>query len=231
MERQEPKQAGQTDSASWDGFWKTSAASGKASWSKKRICAVLQKYVRPGMDVLDAGSGSGFFSRWFLEQGCRVHSLDYSAQALASTRAVTEGRCSAYLSFDLTYNAATLPHVGKFGLIFSDGLFEHFGSGEQMVIFGNMAQMLAEGGVIVTFVPNRWTPWTIIRPFMMPGIHEKPFTRSALEKLYKDMGFTVEQSGGVNVLPVAGSPDSLLGGMFGMLVYCAGKKPAQGMPA
>ncbi|MBI5178291.1 MAG: class I SAM-dependent methyltransferase [Nitrospinae bacterium] len=214
----------ETGAQNWDAFWRQSATGGAPSWSKRRICAILSRYAKPGMGVLDAGSGSGFFSKWFLSQGCEVHSLDYSQAALEATRAATGGKCAGYHGFDLTDPKAVSGHAGRFGLIFSDGLFEHFPEDTQRAIFTNMATMLNDGGVIVTFVPNRWTPWTLIRPFLMPGIHEKPFTRPSLERLYADAGFAVDESGGVNVWPAPLSPDALFGGCCGMLVYCVGRK-------
>jgi SAM-dependent methyltransferase len=86
----------------WDSFW---AASGtafqKECWSKKRITAILDKYVFSGAVTFDAGCGSGFFSAYFLSKGCVVDSLDSSENALAMTRNNTSGRCRAYIKADL----------------------------------------------------------------------------------------------------------------------------------
>ncbi len=213
---------GGTDSRSWDGFWQNAGEGGSASWSKRRICALLARHALPGRAVLDAGSGSGFFSQWFIGQGCITHALDYSPAALEATQKATGGRCAAYYAFDLLSPGAADEHAAQFDIIFSDGLFEHFHADQQDVICRHMARMLKPGGVVITFVPNRWTPWTLIRPFLMPGIHEKPFTLAGLKRLYRRNGLTVAEAGGINVIPAALSPDALAGGMFGMLVYCIG---------
>lgn len=218
----QPGKSQLTDSKSWDRFWDGSKGGKPPSWSKKRICRILGKYIRPGYKVLDAGCGSGFFSNWFLQQGLKTSSLDYSQKALESTKGLTDGKCEAYLSGDLTDPAIYVQYEKLFDLIFSDGLFEHFEEGQQDAIFLNMTKMLKPDGVIVTFVPNLFTPWTLLRPFLMPGIHEKPFTIGSLKNLYERNGSDTKETGGINVLPVAFSPDSLFGSRFGMLVYCVG---------
>lgn len=219
------EQAGtaKTDSDSWDRFWSKTSPGTKPSWSKKRICKILQRYAKPDITALDAGCGSGFFSAWFLSKDCIVSSLDYSETALEAARKFTGGRCANYINEDLVSpKKAALPK-NSFDMIFSDGLFEHFEKDRQDAIFANMKVMLKSGGVIVAFVPNLWTPWTLLRPFLMPGIYEKPFTLHALKELYARNGCEVIESGGINVLPISLSPDSLFGARFGMLVYAVGK--------
>lgn len=206
----------------WDSFWQNSVLTEKPSWSKRRICRILQNQIRPGMRVLDAGSGSGFFSAWFLKQDCRTTALDFSESALELTRRTTQGMCGAYIKDDITDSEMPGRMAQKFDIIFSDGLFEHFEPEKQDAIVKNMAHLLEPGGLIVTFVPNLWTPWTLLRPFLMKGIDEKPFTIGSLRELYERNSFRITSCGGINCLPIKYSPDSLLGSRFGMLVYCIG---------
>lgn len=112
----------------------------------------------------------------------------------------------------------------KFDLIFSDGLLEHFSPTDQDKIVTNLSGVLASDGVLVTFVPNRWSPWELIRPFFMPGIEEDPFVLSQLIDLNERNGLKPLTSGGLNTVPFAFSPDGLLGSMWGMLLYTISKK-------
>ena len=91
----------------WDKFWnaETTTRFTKQSWSKIRIMQTLDPFLRPEMNVLDAGSGSGFFSNYFLSKGCRVWSLDYSEASLAITRKSTSNQCQDYLRADLLEKA------------------------------------------------------------------------------------------------------------------------------
>ena len=86
-----------------------------------------------------------------------------------------------------------------------------------------MIAVVKPGGHIVTFVPNRWSPWELIRPFFMPGIAEKPFVLNELLDLNRRNDLAIVESGGVNVLPYAVSPE-MMGPAFGMLLYTVAKK-------
>jgi SAM-dependent methyltransferase len=188
---------------------------------------LLKPYLRPGTWVLDAGCGSGFFSGFFLEQGCVVSSLDFSEASLAATREKTGGRCKEYVCEDLLGPRCLEGREGSIDLVFTDGLFEHFSGEDQAKIIGRFRQLLAVGGVLATFVPNRYSWWQILRPFVMPGIREKPFTLQGLLELHA--GMEVLAVGGFNVLPFALSPDRQCGRLLGMLLFCIAcpSKPAK----
>ncbi len=212
-------------SKNWDNFWgKDNIPSGtNISWSKKRIIQIVSPYVSKEMDVLDAGCGSGFFSKYFCDQGARTVALDYSQSALDLTRQST-GRRARVVKADLLSSSFRSGIDGAFDLIFSDGLFEHFNLQEQDMIVRNLMSLLRHDGFLVTVVPNRWSPWQLIRPFFMPGIKEDPFVLKGLQHLYERNGLRVISSGGINTLPFLWSPDSFLGRQFGMLLFAVGKK-------
>lgn len=206
----------------WDSFWsQKDPAEGHISWSKRRIMATLDRYLTPGLRVLDAGCGSGFFSHYFILRGCETYCLDYSPEALNLTRTSTQGRAKDYMCVNLLDETFANNNAGRFDVIFSDGLFEHFTDAEQDRIFMNFRKMKKKGGKIITFVPNKYTLWWILQPFYMPGIKEQPLSVTELSGLYERNSCRVEDSGGLNVIPVAFSPE-FLGRWFGMLVYCVG---------
>lgn len=210
---------------SWDRFWQknTDSRFTKASWSKRRIMKILCPYLTDGLTVLDAGSGSGFFSQFFIAQGCETYSLDYSEEALAMTRERTNDQATAYLCRNLLNRAFADEFTGRFELIFSDGLFEHFSSADQNRIFSHFKMIKKPSGVVATFVPNKYSFWTLVRPLFMPGITEKPFTLKELKMLYARNECAITEDGGINVLPMRYSPDALLGSKLGMLVYAIGR--------
>ncbi|HLF17273.1 MAG TPA: class I SAM-dependent methyltransferase [Candidatus Omnitrophota bacterium] len=209
----------------WNTFWEQSSLRipKEASWSKRRILDVMQPYVARGKYALDAGCGSGFFSAYFCDSGMRTTSLDYSSQALALTKEKTRGR-SQVIQADLLNPDLTNVIQERFDLIFSDGLLEHFEPDDQNLILLNLKRLLKEEGVLITVVPNRWSPWELIRPLWMPGIQEKPFTLKELRNLHERNALTILAQGGINTLPLRFSGDLLFGATFGMLLYVITKK-------
>ena len=208
------------DAKSWDHYWglKESERFTKISWSKRRIMQVLGPYLKKGGKALDAGCGSGFFSKYFCDEGMDTTALDYADEALAIAERMTQGRCHV-IKRDLCVPGIKNDLSDRFDIIFSDGLLEHFTKEEQDRIFANFVSLLAPRGVIVTVVPNRFSPWELIRPVYMPGIEETPFVLSELTALNKRNGLAVLSSGGLNTFPWTYSPDPLLGNYFGMLLY------------
>jgi len=214
-----------TQKQDWNNFWdlKQSKRFKNLSWSKRRIIKILRPYLKDKNKVLDAGCGTGFFSKCFCDFGMRTVSLDYSDAALTITKDMTRGKAQLIKADLISSDIANV--IGeRFDLIFSDGLFEHFLQEDQDKIIQNLSSLLLPKGVIVTFVPNQWSPWQIIRPLLMPGIKEKPFRLERLVDMNKRNALQVISSGGINVLPWAFSPEQSLGKFFGMLLYSVAQK-------
>lgn len=210
----------QTEKENWDQFWTSNTESRftKKSWSKIRIMALLDEILKPGMKVLDAGCGSGFFSHYFISRECEVYTLDYSDSALLVAKKKTNNQSKAYLKENLLDADFGRRYAGTFDVIFTDGLFEHFTKEDQDKILNNFKASKKATGIITTFVPNKYSWWEIIRPLVMPGIHEEPFTLKQLKTLHN--GLEILKEGGMNVLPMRFSPDQSLGSALGMIVYC-----------
>lgn len=220
------KQITTPQSKDWNNFWSADKTEKftQISWSKKRIMAILNRYiVGEGSVVLDAGCGSGFFSKYFCDKGCDTYSLDYSNEALRIAERLTKGKTKR-VQCDFLNDALGEKISVKADLIFTDGLFEHFSIEDQNKIALNFKSVLKDKGCLVTFVPNRFSPWELIRPLYMPGIEEKPFVLSGLMDVNERNGFKVFEKGGINTFPFALSPDKLVGKYFGMLLYTVARK-------
>lgn len=211
------------NSGDWNSFWKQDHVHKKMSWSKKRIIRILKLYLKKSGTVLDAGCGSGFFSKFFCDQNQQTVSLDYSQEALSIAKEMTGGR-ARLIQADLLKEGMSANIKERFDLIFSDGLFEHFNQGQQARIMNNFSELLKDDGVVITFVPNQWSPWQIIRPFYMPGIKEEPFVLSQLVKIHEKAGLKIIQKGGINTVPFVVSPDRLLGYWLGMILFVVARK-------
>ncbi len=208
----------------WNRFWSQHSTAGqKPGWAKKRIISVLNPYLQKHARVIDAGCGSGFFSHFFMQSDMQVIAIDNSPAALDLCRV----RCNentVFSSADLLNDNLADIFGNNNDLVFSDGLLEHFSPAHQIRILQNFAGATNPAGHIVTFVPNLFSPWQLIRPFVMPGILETPFTLKRLLRLHDAANLEVISSGGINVIPASFSPERLLGSYFGMLLYVVSRK-------
>lgn len=210
------------EAGDWDAFWRKASARQSISWSKRRIMKILDPYLKKNAVVMDAGCGSGFFSSWFLQKGCRVWSVDYSKEALQRTSDLTCGKTTC-IQMDLLNDALTDHMDGQsFDLIFTDGLLEHFKPKQQDLILRNFKTILKDDGILAMFAPNKYSPWQLIRPFYMTGIEEKPFTLKEFISLHQRNNLAILKAGGINVLPFGMSPERL-GSWFGMILYVVSK--------
>ncbi len=208
----------------WGGFWKTQKSPDRnISWSKRRIIRTITPFLSTRRRALDAGCGGGFFSEFFYDSHLDTVAVDFSKEALELTKKRTKGKVHT-LRADIL--SPEFPELFRqpFDVIFTDGLFEHFETLEQDRIMQNFKKILTEQGIIATFVPNRFSPWELMRPFFMPGIEEKPFVLKELVNLNLRNGLKVLQKGGINVLPFRVSPDKIFGSRLGMLLYTISQK-------
>jgi len=203
----------------WDDFWKNRGKKNIHSWAKRRIIDILSTYIRPGISVLDAGCGSGFFSSYFISCGCRVYSMDYSEEALSITGNITGHKAKMYIKDDILDIKALLDIDRKFDIIFTDGLLEHYSEHEQDTIILNMKRVKKDNGYLINFVPNRNSIWSLVRPFYI-NIKERPFFISEFLDLNRRNNLNIVSFGGINVVPFRFSPETLLGKYMGMLLYC-----------
>jgi len=209
----------------WNRFWNRPASTqfSRTSWSKRRILNILEPYAIGGKSALDAGCGSGFFSRYFCGRGMKTVAADYSDGALEMAKNVTGGKCRL-LKVDFLNERLDVKLKERYDVIFSDGLLEHFPGEQQDKIISNWASVMSDHAIMITFVPNRFSPWELIRPFYMPGIEETPFILKELVDVHERNGLEVVQKGGVNTLPFRYSPDQWVGSVFGMLLYAVARK-------
>jgi SAM-dependent methyltransferase len=209
----------------WDRFWAHEKPSSQQSisWSKKRMMAVLDPLIEGKNRALDAGCGSGFFSKYFCDNGMDTTAVDYSPEALERAKAITDNRVRVQ-PIDLVHEKLNKALKREFDIIFTDGLFEHFSHEGQNAIMKNLISVLDKTGIIITFVPNRFSPWQLIRPFVLKGIEERPFIMSELIELNKRNSLNIVQKGGVNTLPVALSAEGKIAQYVGMLLFTVSKK-------
>lgn len=144
--------------------------------------------IKPGMRVLDVGSGRGWFS--FAAAGCGadVTALDLSEENLARIKAEDPAINTVY------GDACSLPELGKFDLIVALEVLEHLV--EPGKALRSIRERLKPGGTLLVTVPykeiiryslcvhcNRKTP---------VNAHLHSFDRESLSALLVKYGFRVQ---------------------------------------
>lgn len=143
----------------------------EAQLAKKRHIA-SKLMIKPGMRVLDIGSGWGGLALYLAEVcGAEVHGVTLSTEQLELAKARAEERgLSDRVTFELIdYRALK----GKYDRIVSVGMFEHVGVGQFRQFFRKVSTLLADDGVAMLHSINRsdgpgvTSAW--IKKYIFPG--------------------------------------------------------------
>lgn len=100
-----------------------------------------------GKQVLDAGCGTGWFSRGAHQRGATVTSLDVGVELLAETRRKAPVTAVAADALRLPFRPAS------FDIVISSEMIEHTADPRQAV--SEMARVLKPGGILALTCPNR----------------------------------------------------------------------------
>jgi cyclopropane-fatty-acyl-phospholipid synthase len=143
-----------------------------AQLAKKRHLAAKLLVDRPGLSVLDIGSGWGGLALYLAEvAGAHVLGVTLSEEqlAVAGTRAA-EGKLDARVQFRLEDYRDV---VGRFDRIVSVGMFEHVGITHYDQFFRKVHELLADDGVaLLHSIGRSGTPSTTaswIAKYIFPG--------------------------------------------------------------
>lgn len=143
----------------------------EAQLAKKRhIAAKLA--LKPGLQVLDIGSGWGGMAMTLAEEtGAEVHGVTLSTEQLALAQERAEARgLSSRVRFSLT-DYRDVP--GPYDRIVSVGMFEHVGRPNYQAYFDGIARLLKDDGVALIHSigrpegPNVTNAW--VAKYIFPG--------------------------------------------------------------
>jgi len=136
---------------SWDKFWQSHEISEAEFYYIKQRHSILSRFAS-GL-VLEVGCGTGINSRMLSEQA-ETFCLDASFEAVKRSGLkgiVCDARKIAFKD-------------GKFDLVFSAGLLEHFPStADSKAIVDEMLRVSKKRKYVINFVPGRYSLWQIYR--------------------------------------------------------------------
>ena len=147
--------------------------------------------------LLDAGSGTGWFSRRAVALGFEVVALDLGPQLLRQVRAKCDVRCVAGSILELPFE------TGRFDAVLSSEVIEH--TPDPLAAVHEIARVLRPGGLLVLTCPNRAWHWSVrlanrlgIRPY--EGLENWP-RYGALAQSAREAGLEIERHFGFHALP------------------------------
>jgi cyclopropane-fatty-acyl-phospholipid synthase len=144
----------------------------QAQLNKKRHIAAKLLLNRPGLEILDIGSGWGGLGLYLAQQaGARVTGITLSTeQHKVSEQRAADAGLSEQVAFQLRdYRQQT----GTFDRIVSVGMFEHVGAGHYTEFFNQVRDLLADDGVCLLHSigrmerPGATGPWVL--KYIFPG--------------------------------------------------------------
>lgn len=176
----------------WDTLW-----SHKVSYQWDALSQVVYdtilKWVNPiqGLNILEAGSGTGKISLRLALEGAKVTLVDYSEKALENSReAFGAESCQGTFILSDIRNIQAPDH--KYDLTWNAGVLEHFTFDEKVTIIKEMARITKPGGIILILTPYaKCLPYRVGKAFAekqgnwMYGVEEPVLT---LAKEFEDSG-------------------------------------------
>ena len=158
--------------------------------------------ARPGMTLLDLGTGTGNLARQFLELGCLVTATDFSSAMLDKARERLPG--AALIQADVRQEFPAELRSQKFDRIVSGYVFHHFDLAEKVSILLRLSELLAPGARLVIAdisFPDRHAQEAVMRAAGDAWDEEFYWIASEAVPLLKEASFAVQYH---QVSPCAG---------------------------
>jgi 2-polyprenyl-3-methyl-5-hydroxy-6-metoxy-1,4-benzoquinol methylase len=153
---------------------------------KEIIADTVQRYLRPGSDIIDFGSGSGVIARHLVDLGSKVLAADISALALTACRR------RGLNTLDLNRE---WPAPASADCVLACDVLEHVE--DDVGLLRKLKLTLRPGGWLIAAVPAYDFLWS---GEDYVSDHFRRYNRPRLEKRIKDAGFVTEWCSYFNAL-------------------------------
>jgi 2-polyprenyl-3-methyl-5-hydroxy-6-metoxy-1,4-benzoquinol methylase len=133
--------------------WEAKYAARRSFRARRQLLgALLAEAVRPAASWLDAGCGTGHFSRELARLGARVTGVDGAASMIEAARAFDPSAAGA-IAYRVTTNLARLQEPdGAFDGILCSSVLEYLAEPEAAL--GEFRRVTRPGGALVVTLPN-----------------------------------------------------------------------------
>lgn len=162
----------------------------------------LAPLVRPGIRILEAGSGNGRYVFAFALAGAEAVGIDFSDR-LTEKMVAQARRLGLSGVTGVTGDILKLPFESEsFDLYTSFGVYEHFVPSQHEILFREAWRVLKPSGLLYLEVPHFWSAWTVRREFRywfrkfgsQPLVWQRNLRRGYLVHCGAEAGFQVHTS-------------------------------------
>lgn len=177
--------------AYWEDVWERTGqhSVGQFSYFHHALARLFRRHVTRGAQICEVGCADSAWIPYFIDQGMRVSGIDYSEKGVARLQRALERRgLSANLIAADMLDPAARPTAAN-DLVFSLGLVEHFR--DPGAILRPMRDLLRDGGVLVTVVPNLLGLWGFLEGRVAPevlAVHVL-YSPPDLDAIHRQAGF------------------------------------------
>ena len=177
--------------AYWEEVWERTGqhSVGQFSYFHHALAQLFHRHAPRGAQVCEVGCADSAWIPYFIERGMRVSGIDYSEKGVARLQRALERRgLSAKLIAADMLDPAARPTAAN-DLVFSLGLVEHFR--DPIAILRPMRDLLRDGGVLVTVVPNLLGLWGFLEGRLAPevlAVHVR-YSPPELDAIHRQAGF------------------------------------------
>jgi len=169
--------------------------------TQKRVTVVYDELLKDknldGLLLLDAGCGTGWFSKKAVERGAKVTSMDLGEKLLAQVAKKCESTRVVGSILEMTFSDNT------FDVVVSSEVIEH--TPDPFQAMQEMYRVLKPGGTLILTTPNKWWYWSVwaanklkLRPYQ--GL-ENWTGWWQMKRRLNNIGFVREYQCGVHIFP------------------------------
>lgn len=169
-------------------IWNWEGPAGKLRWARR--VKLLSNHLRSGMDVLELGCGTGYFTRELARSGADIVAIDVSPELLE----IAEADCPAENVRYEAQNASALTYPNDvFDSVVGSSILHHLEINEAL---REIYRVLKPGGTIYFTEPNMLNPQIAVQknvPWVKRKLGDSPdetaFFRWPLRRLLDQAGF------------------------------------------
>jgi 2-polyprenyl-3-methyl-5-hydroxy-6-metoxy-1,4-benzoquinol methylase len=152
----------------------------------------IKKYIK-GKNVLDFGSGTGYFIHRLANEGIRVTGIDFFEE-----EKVRKVKSKVLILLKSIKHLKLLEFEEKFDTIIASEVLEHLKTNEIYVVLKFFFKWLKERGRLIITVPYKEKiERTVLCPYCLrrfhPWLHKQTFDERNICQLLKKHGFVVEK--------------------------------------